>query len=430
MDLVGGVEYERVLPLELRVLGSFHVRLGDTIAPAPTRQVARVATVLAGWPGEPVARERIMTALWGESPPTTATNTLQVHISHLRRLLGKDVVRSLGNEYVLDVPPEAVDAEQFVEAIAEAVRMRRREHFGRAAEILTQALGIWRGTPFPDIADPDLEARRSRLTELRDAAREDLLECRLELAMDQFALADVVAEGRELVSRQPLRERGHGLLVRALAAADRPSEASAAFESAVRQLRTTMGLDPGRELVTVYGRTLNQSAEVYPKAMRAISHLPVVRHLPERLLNLAQRAREAVVDLGASTVTVLHDDGADVVALSAAVSRALLTEMSAGVMVIDERHASIRAISAMLREATESDDEVTLLNWPSRANLALVVCTSDLKRARQLCMTLNQWAEAPRLVFLSARPFGFDTEVVITERRRLPRSAPADALAG
>lgn len=384
--------------LELAVLGAFQARVDGQWVSAPTRQVARVATILAGWPGEPIERDRIVAAVWGGKTPATVTNTLQVHVSHLRRLIGKATVRSQGTNYILDVAPEDIDAEQLVEAVHEAARMRRREHYARAAELLEQATGLWCGTPFPDVADPDLEARRARLTELRDQAREDLVECRLELAGDQYALADVVAEAKELVARQPLREKGHALLVRALAAADRQGEASVAFEEAAERLRSTMGLDPGRALVDVHTRCLNHDESLLPRAMRRVSVLPKAPKPSPHLQHVAAQVRTAIVDVGARVVTVIADSADDAGELAIAIACSLEADMPQGVRVLD--HVPAQRIEGVLD-----------------------IVTGDITPAQASAATRGT---AMALVAVVTEKLGLDMEIVISGDSQPPAGDAAD----
>jgi DNA-binding SARP family transcriptional activator len=179
----------------------------------------------------------IVYALWGGEGPRTVENTLQVHVSHLRRMLGdRTLVRRTSRGYVLDVPRTAVDAEQFEDHIRGAADNARQGGFEEAVDVLAAALELWRGTPFLGLHDPDLKARRVRLEEMRCTAREDLLYCRLELASDPYQLNEIVAQARELVDRHPARERGHLLLIEALKAAGRTSEAAEAEASAASML--------------------------------------------------------------------------------------------------------------------------------------------------------------------------------------------------
>ena len=401
--------------VEVAVLGSFLAKVAGAWEQAPTRQVARVGTILAGWPGEPVERDRIVTGVWGDKAPTTVTNTLQVHVSHLRRLIGKATIRSQGTHYILDVSPEAIDAEQFIEDIQEAARMRRREHYGRAAELLTHATRLWRGTPFPDIADPDLEARRARLSELRDQAREDLLECRLELAHDGYALADVVAEAKELISREPLREKGHVLLVRALAASDRPIQASAAYEAACALMRSTMGLDPGRALVDVHSRSLTNDDSLLPRAMRSITLLPPQRANTDEVSAVAACVREAVLDLTAKVVTVIEPDDQAARTLALAIAHGLDDDMPLGVIMVPAAEAHLPSISALIATATgaaTNDELVDLEAVPGLSGLTIVVHGAS-PQVTALAAAFERWARQPVLITVGAERLDIDTEVVI-----------------
>jgi DNA-binding SARP family transcriptional activator len=184
-----------------------------------------------------VELDALVYALWGGEGPRTVENTLQVHVSHLRRMLGdRKLVRRTSRGYALEVPRTAVDAEQFVDDVHAAADDCRQGAFQEARDRLEAALELWRGTPFLGLHDPDLKARRVRLEEMRSSAREDLLRCRLELARDPYQLNGIIAEARELVARHPSRERGHSILIEALTSANRTAEAAEASASAASML--------------------------------------------------------------------------------------------------------------------------------------------------------------------------------------------------
>lgn len=225
--------------MQLGILGEIRAELqpGQGWLQPPTRQVAKVGSVLAGWPGEVVEIDALVYALWGGDGPRTVENTLQVHVSHLRRMLGdRALVRRTSRGYLLDVPKTSIDAEQFVDRVAAAADDGRQGAFQQARDGLEAALELWRGTPFLGLHDPDLKARRVRLDEMRSSAREDLLRCRLELARDAYQLNEIIADARELVARQPSRERGHAILIEALTSANRSAEAAEAKASAASML--------------------------------------------------------------------------------------------------------------------------------------------------------------------------------------------------
>ncbi|MGC4029986.1 MAG: response regulator transcription factor [Steroidobacteraceae bacterium] len=55
--------------------------------------------------GEVVSRERLMAALYGWDVDGIDSNTIDVHVSHLRRKLGKDFIRTLRSVgYIIDQP--------------------------------------------------------------------------------------------------------------------------------------------------------------------------------------------------------------------------------------------------------------------------------------------------------------------------------------
>ena len=70
------------------VLGPLRVWHGDSVIDLGPVQQRVVLAVLLLQAGHPVSRERLISAVWGETPPTRAVNLVQRHISHLRRVLG------------------------------------------------------------------------------------------------------------------------------------------------------------------------------------------------------------------------------------------------------------------------------------------------------------------------------------------------------
>jgi len=172
-------------------------------------------------------------ALWGEAPPKTVVNTIQVHVSHLRSLLGSDQVRTAGQGYCLEVDPVQVDGEWFKTEVLECLAKSTAGDYSDVRQRLNEALSIWRGTPYEDLSDSTIEAKRSELEELRERAIEALLEASLEAADSTSELSEVIAAAKGQVARQPLRERGHELVIRGLIADGRLAEAHVSYERAL-----------------------------------------------------------------------------------------------------------------------------------------------------------------------------------------------------
>lgn len=199
--------------------------------------------------------------MYGSRPPAGAGNALQSQVSRLRRLLPTDAgstieLRPAG--YLLAVEPDTVDAHRFTKLAADGRRALAAGETAAAADLLREALGLWRGPALTDAADaPTAQAHAARLNELRLAATEDRVAADLALCRT----GDLVAELRELVAAHPLREQSRALLVRALHAEGRRAEALAAYEDARRILADELGVDPSAELAAAHLTVLRAGQE-------------------------------------------------------------------------------------------------------------------------------------------------------------------------
>jgi tetratricopeptide (TPR) repeat protein len=152
--------------------------------------------------------------------------------------------------------PGDLDAARFVALAEEGHRLLAAERPAQAVRVLREALGLWRGPAFADMADePFAQPERQRLQELRLVVLEDRLAA--ELAVGGHAAA--AAELRELVGRYPFRERLHGLLMLALYRSGRQAEALQAFQAARRVLGEELGVDPSPWLRQLEADILRQA---------------------------------------------------------------------------------------------------------------------------------------------------------------------------
>lgn len=96
--------------MEYRVLGPLEVRDGDRSLPlAGAKQRALLALLLVN-DNHVVSRDRLIDELWGEQPPETAVQSLQVYVSRLRSLLPPDTLLTRLPGYLLEVEPQHIDA--------------------------------------------------------------------------------------------------------------------------------------------------------------------------------------------------------------------------------------------------------------------------------------------------------------------------------
>ncbi|TMD96487.1 MAG: FHA domain-containing protein [Chloroflexi bacterium] len=206
--------------------------------------------------------EQIIDELWGECPPDTAANAVQVHVASLRRILEPRraggasaavlVTRSPG--YLISVDAEEVDVLRFERLVDEARQTLSRDPEGASAR-LRQALALRRG---PTLADVVLlgpaRGQVTRFEELHLAALEDRIQADLRLGRHGALVGELGA----MVAAHPLRERLRAQLMLALYRCGRQAEALEAYQAARRLLSEELGIDPGTELQQLERAILHQ----------------------------------------------------------------------------------------------------------------------------------------------------------------------------
>ena len=128
-----------------------------------------------------------------------------------------------------------------------------------AAEILDQALSLWRGPALVEFADePFAAAEAARLDELRLVA----MERRFDIDLAVGAHAELVGQLRAFTALHPLRERPRGQLMLALYRCGRQAEALEAFTDVPQLLEDELGLEPSDRLRAQQAAILRQAAEL------------------------------------------------------------------------------------------------------------------------------------------------------------------------
>jgi predicted ATPase/DNA-binding SARP family transcriptional activator len=216
---------------------------------------------------EIVSRDRLIEELWVGQPPASAAKSLQVHVSRLRKALGggEGPVITGPNGYSIRVGAGEFDLQRF-ERLAEEGRRALADDAERAAELLREALSLWRG---PALADFTFEAfaqpEIGRLEALRLAALED----RIDADLARGRHAELVGELEALVAANPLRERLRRQLVLALYRGGRQADALEAYRAACAKLMDELGLEPTPELRQLEHAILTHDVAVHAPAARA-----------------------------------------------------------------------------------------------------------------------------------------------------------------
>ncbi len=290
--------------MQVRLLGPVDVAVDGASRPVRGLRRKAVLAVLALHGGGIVSTGRLVDVVWGEAAPSTAVNTLQSHVSHLRQILGsRDAIRVRPPGYVLNLDDEATDVQAAERLIRQGTQSP--DHSDRARQIRA-ALGLWRGRPLVDVAGVAwLDEQAERLDQLQLQARRALIDARLALGEHAQLLPDL----EQLTRDHPFDEQIHGQLMLALYRTGRQADALAAFKRLRRTLADDLGIDPSQALRDIEAAILRQhpALDLAPPAVtRARSQeparSPVPRQLPAPPQSFTGRARElAQLDAVAAT---------------------------------------------------------------------------------------------------------------------------------
>lgn len=207
---------------------------------------------------QPVSAERLAEDLWEGSPTPGAISTLQSHLSFLRSKIGSDRIQRETAGYRIRVGQGELDAQLFEAESRDGRNLLAACEFDASDNLLTSALGRWRGPALSDVlsglwAIPEA----SRLEELRLVT----LEAHHEALLARARNGDVVASAEAAVVENPLREKLWGQLMLALYRSGRQAEALQAYQRLKGQL-VEVGLMPTRELIDLENAIVLQDPEL------------------------------------------------------------------------------------------------------------------------------------------------------------------------
>jgi DNA-binding SARP family transcriptional activator/streptogramin lyase len=213
---------------------------------------------------EVVALDGLIDGIWGERPPDTAVAAVHGSVSRLRKVLEPggapyQVIRTQAPGYVFAAPPETVDRYHFERLAAEGKTAFDQGDAGRSADLLREALSLWRGPALADLAFTIADRTElDRLDEQWLSAVEERIDADLVLGRHTLLVPELEA----LVARHPLRERLRGQLMLALYGAGRQADALETYRDASRLLDEELGIAPGPALRELERRILLQDPEL------------------------------------------------------------------------------------------------------------------------------------------------------------------------
>ncbi|HEY7145530.1 MAG TPA: BTAD domain-containing putative transcriptional regulator [Streptosporangiaceae bacterium] len=278
--------------MQVRLLGPVDVLVDGGARPVrgPRRKAVLAALALSG--GEVVSTSRLVDVVWGDTAPPAAANALQRHVSDLRALLGcKSAILERPPGYVLGLAGGGTDVQLAEQLLRQGTKSADPVQGGRH---LRAALALWRGRPLEDLAG---------LGYLEDHARRlDLLRLRVERALVDAGMAagehtQLLPELEQMVADNPLDERLHAQLMRALYRSGRQADALAAYQRLRRTLADELGIDPSQVLRDLETAILRQDASLDgPAPAGAVTlvrqAMPIPAQLPSAVPAFAGRDRE------------------------------------------------------------------------------------------------------------------------------------------
>lgn len=266
------------------MLGQVEVVGDDGPVALTTKQRGLLAALVVA-DGRACDVDELVDALWEESPPSSAAKLVQVYVSQLRKLLPAEIgIRTSAGAYALDVAKELIDATRFERLVAESSSARRVRNHALAASLASQALDLWGGRAFGELAYADFaRVHAERLEELRVVALGERIAADLELGRHREILGEIVALARD----HPRDERLQGLAMLALYRCGRQSDALDHYTAVRRRFDEELGLEPGTELRELQRRILQ-----HDPSLDASAAAPTAATLPEPPNPLIGRERE------------------------------------------------------------------------------------------------------------------------------------------
>ncbi|MGW6566684.1 BTAD domain-containing putative transcriptional regulator, partial [Streptomyces sp. NPDC054975] len=299
--------------MRYRVLGpSLAFRSDGGEAVLSGARLRALLAALAGAAGRVLRTGELIELIWQGDPPGDGTEALQALVGRLRRALGRDAVDSVAGGYRLAARREDVDLYVFERLAAEGAEALTAGEAERAAALLDEALGLWRGPALADLPGRDGDPVVVRTEQRHAQARRDRLAAAVALGRAATAVAPLEA----LAAEHPLDETVQALRIRALRGAGRGAEALRAYEEVRTVLAERLGTDPGSELRELHAELLaGDGSEAAPPPRlpaRATSFVGRERELDVLVAELAQRRLITLIGPGGVGKTRLALEAADV----------------------------------------------------------------------------------------------------------------------
>ena len=321
--------------MEFGVLGPLRIiDDGADVRLTALRHRALVAALLLRR-GKPASAGAVIESIWGENAPASASSTLRLYVSQVRRLLPPGRLTRTQAGYALVIEPGELDLDVFERLLARGSKASLAGNHELAAALYRDALALWRGPALADLADePVALLEAGRLDELRLQATELWAAASLELGHG----AAVLAELRRVVVEHPLREGPRRLLMLALYRDDRQSEALDVFREGRQRLVEELGLEPSEELRELERRIHRRDPSLQLDARPPVAVAPPVPRLTTVTVGREaeiETVRQRLIASPQSLVSLVGPSGIGKTRLALEVARSLEGSFVNGVFFVE-----------------------------------------------------------------------------------------------
>lgn len=244
------------------LLGPLEIRK-DRQDYAPTApKILQLLAMLLLRAGEVVHIDSIIRELWAGEPPRSVRTTMQTYVYQLRKCittnnLAADADKLLITKppgYVFRIEPRQVDVFQFQQLCEQGKDLFGQADYRRASQSFRAALDLWAGQPLANVHCGQILTAAA--VELQEQQR-NALHLRIQADMAAGLHRELIGELRSLVTTNPLDEGLHGLLMRALSASGRRSDALATYRTLRGVLNEELGVEPCEELQLLHRELLS-----------------------------------------------------------------------------------------------------------------------------------------------------------------------------
>ncbi|MGD9703296.1 MAG: BTAD domain-containing putative transcriptional regulator [Acidimicrobiia bacterium] len=383
--------------MEFRVLGPLEVvRDGRGVPVRGSRRRLLLATLLVHR-NHVVSVDRLVEVLFGDDPPARGIGTVQSYVSRLRHDLGGSAagLQTRPGGYLLAVDSDDLDAVRFERRVSEAGAALASDAV-RAADLVTEALGWWRGPAFAEFTDDlSLSAERTRLDEVRQRAFEVLVDARSALG-DHVGAIDLL---ERCIADWPLRERFRAQHMLALYRCGRHPEALRAYRRFRDELGNELGLEPSPALALLEAQILRHDASLDSSAAEApgtppmqptavetpLPHMKVPLPLPLPLTTFVGRESEladltAVLE-SARVLTLIGSGGVGKTRLAMRLAEVSAGNYPDGVWVCD--------LATIRDPALATDAITTALDVQRRQDRSALESLVEVLQARHLLVVFD-----------------------------------------